>query len=132
MRLKSLLIEGRLDELTAVERWTVFGDKNEMLCVDARHFEFYGDCGELQEDAYTWYVPYSFDGKAVQPGDLLAVETTVGHGVQLVVAVCTPYVRPLSGLIEEGHPYCGIISNLGDTSLADGRRTHELDLVNVM
>lgn len=108
-----------------------------MLCVDAKHFypfdyDDWAECGDLEDVQYTWYIPYTA-GKRVNPGDLfpgdlLVVENTVGHGVSIVVAVGTPYKVTRDQLKTGGHPYCGVIANLGAVELANGKTTHEIEL----
>lgn len=132
MRIKELLQKNKLSELTPVQNFLVFGSNNTMLCVDAKHFRslYYDDwteCGELEDVQYTWYIPY-VAGNTVKPGDLLVVETTAGHGVSMAVAVSTPYKLTREQLRDGGHPYCGVVANLGAVELADGRTTYEIVL----
>lgn len=129
MRVKELLQENRLNELTDGQRRVVFGESDEMICVDAKHFDAYGDCGELEDTIYTWYVPQYYEKLGIVPGDTLVVETTVGHGLSLAIAVSTPYRRHISELQEVGHPYCGLVMLLhGAVDLADGRTTYDIEL----
>lgn len=132
MRIKELLQENGLGDLTPAQNFLVFGSNNTVLCVDGKHFRPFDyddwvECGELEDVQYTWYIP-NVSGNVVKPGDLLAVETTVGHGVSLVVAVSTPYRLTREQLREGGHPYCGVLANLGAVELADGKTTHEIGL----
>ena len=126
MRIKDLLETDRLGDLNPVQRWMVFGEYEEMMCVDAKFFA-HGECGKLEDTIHTWYVPYNFQ-QTIVPGDLLVVETTGGHGVSFGVVVNMPYWRTLAELMETGHPYCGVVACLDNFKLANGKVTYEIDL----
>lgn len=127
MRIKELVLERRLSELDTIRNYVVFGNRDEMVCVYARGFSRCDECGVLDDAVSAWYLPRCFVD-SVSPGDLLAVETTTGNGVRLVVAVSTPFVLTRAEVEENGHPYCAVIKNLGEVTLASGKTTYEVEL----
>ena len=127
MRIKELVRERRLAELDMIRSYVVFGNRDEMVCVYARGLSRCDECGVLDDAVSAWYLPRCFVDSG-SPGDLLVVETTTGNGVRLVVAVSTPFVLTRAEVEEHGHPYCAVIKNLGEVTLASGKTTYEVEL----
>lgn len=61
---------------------------------------------------YCWYLPVGF-GQDVEEGDALVVETTVGVGTALVMAISKPYKLSREQHVEDWHPYCKVYDNVG-------------------
>jgi|SRR5699024_3066318 len=92
-----------------------------ITCVDAIH------PGDDEEIKYTWYIPAdvsSYDIPSyiksvlhIEKGDVLVVEQSFGIGLAFVIAASEPYFMSESDHIENVHPYCKVIHNLGEIDI---------------
>ena len=78
-------------------------------CIDAIHIDEY----ENESEIFTWFIPenLSFD---IETGDTLVVEQVIGIGLAFVKVVRETYEMTKEEHEDNLHPYCPIISNLGE------------------
>jgi len=93
----------------------VYQDEN-VMCVDAVHPNDFLCLENHEQQIYTWYIPT--DRKIeIEEGDTLVVEQSFGIGLAFVKAVSKPYKKTREQHENEIHPYCKVVSNLGDQYL---------------
>ena len=90
------------DELTAVKAVHV------QSVYDYDSEEWTIECSQ----PYCWYLPVG-QGLDIEAGDALVVETTVGVGTALVMAIGKPYELSREQHVKEWHPYCKVYDNVG-------------------
>lgn len=103
------------NDVTAIDAELYLNE--ELTAVKAVHVQSVYD---YEEDAwaveysqpYCWYLPVGF-GQDIEAGDALVVETTVGVGTALVMAIGKPYKLSKEQHIENWHPYCRVYDNVG-------------------
>lgn len=126
MRIKDLLETDRLDDLNPVQRWMVFGEYEEMMCVDAKFFT-HGECGKLEDTIHNRGVLFP---SAPQASANMAYslrrrtsrrvrqwsQRPAGRRAQLSAESCTE------------HTTYGVVACLDNFKLANGKVTYEIDL----
>lgn len=75
---------------------------------------------------YCWYLPVGQE-LDIEAGDALVVETTVGVGTALVMAVGTPYKLSKEQHVEDWHPYCRVYDNVGSRPFESLKGDHHYD-----
>lgn len=83
-----------------------------VLCVDAEHFDETGYTSEV----FTWFIPAGMI-MDIEKGDILVVEQVIGIGLAFVRATTPAYVKTKAQHDSDIHPYCRVISNLGNVSV---------------
>lgn len=95
------------EDLHEIEDSMYFEEK--ISCIDAVHVD--GEDGETSQE-YTWYVEVG-SNIHINIGDTLVVEQAFGNGLGFAKATTTIYEMSRDEHIENIHPYCKVIANIG-------------------